>query len=703
MNTSEWTKPITVTIWFILIGVFSCSILGAQTRSIVVSNTKNPPKIDGYLNDPVWQASQKHEGFFQFDPYNGQQASEVSMVMLAYDSDNLYIGIQCHDSDPAQIAASMTPREQFRNNDYFTIILDTFNDRRTSYEFTVNPRGVQKDRPGDYLWASSAQITDKGWQAEIKIPFKSIRFSKTDDQIWGVNFERYIFRLKETDYFTRVGRDDVLLDKSATLTGLSNIRSGKNLELFPYAGFRDSQSGEESEQKLAGGLDIRYGLTSNLNLDFTMSPDFSEVESDPFFYQLSPYEVELSERRPFFQESRRYFPGGRHGPRLFYSKRIENPRMAGKLTGKQGPFTIGAIGAVNKEPIENGYIGAVSLQRDLFKFSKVGAMFSGYSNHDFENLNGRISADIKFSEIFSWDASVQFAYNSDLPHSQNMFYKMSVDYEPDEGWNGFLFAERIEKNFKPRAGIWRQTDAQMVMIHPGYRFRINKKGIKQLEFEWFAEIQQTSDGLPLGYTLRPLEVKLSTLKGHYLGLDFRMGKTKVQLEKEGSLFWHNQYYNEKEFEIRTSYDGNRFYQIRSSLEIAKTPVYNEDFTQAFDGTQIEGEISLALRPTSNITLSLESEYTKQTRQKDDVILFEGALSGLGINWQITRYVYFSTVLQHDSHDDRMKIDALLGVELGMGKNLSISYKSRGSLPLRKAITGDEASTLLIKASYLFRI
>ncbi|MFH1943337.1 MAG: DUF5916 domain-containing protein [bacterium] len=679
------------------------SCLFSQTKEVFISRTDSPPKIDGELDDAVWQTCEKNAGFIQFDPYNGQPATENTSVMITYDADNLYVAFKCDDREPSKIAAYLTPREQFDANDYVTLILDTFDDQRTSYSFIINPKGVQKDEPGDYLWVSAALITSEGWQAEMKIPFKSIRFPKDDIQTWGINFERYIFRLQETDYFTRVGRDDVFLEKTAQLIGLNQIRGGKNLEFFPYGGFRSSRSGDESEQKFAGGLDARYALTSDLNLDLTMSPDFSEVESDPFFYQLSPYEYQLQEKRPFFQEGSRYFPGEHWGPSLFYSKRIDNPRVAGKISGRQGKYTIAAVGAINKEEIEDGTIGAFSLQRDVFKFSKVATMFSGYSNRDFRNFNGKFNFDLKFSEIFSWDGSVQFAHNSDTPDSQNKFYKTSIHYDPDEGWNGSLMFERIEKHFEPRAGIWEETDRQSLFFHPGYSFRLNKKGIKQIEFEWFVDIVQTADGKPLGYDIRPLELKLSTLKNHFVNLDINLGRTKVQLRQDGSLYWHDRYFQEREFELRASYEGNRFYQFSSSFEFSETPVYNSDFTEAYDGRGLEGEFSLSLRPTSTIKLSIGTEYTKQSKKEDGSTLFEGALSTMGFNWQITRYVFFSTVLQHDSYADRMKIDALLGIELGMGKTLSISYKSRGAMPLRKAIVGDEASTLLMKASYLFRI
>ena len=687
---------------FILV-LFISSSLFARNREIEISRTETPPRIDGILDDTVWEQSVKYGDFVQFDPFNGQPGTENTTVMLTYDSDNLYVAFICNDRQPSQIAASLTPREQFEANDYVSLILDTFNDQRTSYTFTVNPRGVQQDEPGDYLWMSSARITSYGWQAELKIPFKSIRFSKAEEQIWGINFERYLFRLKETDYFTHVGRDDVFLDKSAQLTGLSGIKGGKNLEFFPYGGFRRSRSGDETDEKFAGGIDIKYAITSDLTFDITMSPDFSEVESDPFFYQLSPYEYELQEKRPFFQESSRYFPVDDEGVSLFYSKRIDNPKMAGKLTGKQGKYTVGAVGAINKEENEDETIGAFSLQRDIFKFSKVAVMFSGYSNHAFHNINGSAAFDLQFSQIFSWDGSVQFTHNSDISDIKNGYYRTSIDYEPDVGLNGFIEFERIERNFIPRAGIWSATDLQSLMMHPGYQFRLNKKGIKEIEFEGFARITQTADGRPLGYDIRPLEVRLTTLQDHSFSFDVRFGQTKVQLENDGVLYWHDQYFSEKSFDVDVSYEGNRFYQFFTTFEYSEEPVYNSDFTEAYDGRQIEGGFSLSIRPVSTIKLSFETDYTKQSKKEDGSTLFEGAISEIGFNWQITRYIYFSTRLQHDSYNDRMQMDALFGIELGMGNTLNISYKSRGRMPIKRALTGDEASTFLIKASYLLRV
>ncbi|MFC1552511.1 carbohydrate binding family 9 domain-containing protein, partial [Candidatus Latescibacterota bacterium] len=195
--------------------------------------------------------------FIQFDPYNGQSSHENTVVRITYDADNLYILCECFDSNPSTIAADLTPRELYNSNDYFTIIIDTYFDNRNSYSFTVNPLGIQKDSPGDYVWESAAQIGNDGWKGEIKIPFKSIRLPHNSAPVCGINFKRYIFRYKETSYLMPVGRDDVLLEKNARMDGLKNIKVGKNLEFFPYTGVRVSESEDLSEQKFAAGLDAK--------------------------------------------------------------------------------------------------------------------------------------------------------------------------------------------------------------------------------------------------------------------------------------------------------------------------------------------------------------------------------------------------------------------------------------------------------------
>ena len=345
--------PLILFLFFLVMNGFP--IMGQdETKILQVRYTDMPPKIDGYIKDKCWQGIRPVSGFYQFDPVNGVKASEETLVRATYDKKYIYFSLLMKDSQPGKIWAELTPRNQYENNDSITVILDTYNDKRTSIQFTVNPRGVQKNSV-ETIWKSEAIMRKDGWSAEIAIPFKSLRFSPRKKQIWGINISRYINRLNERDFWTNVNRNIPRLQQMGKLVGMEGIKPSYNLEFFPYSGIRSSKVNGEKENKIATGLDLKYCILPNLILDMTASPDFSEVESDPFIYQLSPYENYFQENRPFFTEGGQYFGQrprrrGRQRPQfsLFYSRRIHSPKIAAKVTGKTDGCSFGLLGAFNK-------------------------------------------------------------------------------------------------------------------------------------------------------------------------------------------------------------------------------------------------------------------------------------------------------------------------------------------------------------------
>jgi hypothetical protein len=386
----------------------SLPLLCAQerTKTIHIFRRENPPKIDGIIEDEFWNEIDPVSGFFQFDPVNGEKASEETFVWAAYDGQYIYFAFLMKDGQPDKVWAELTPRNTYENNDSITLILDTYNDKRTSIEFTVNPRGVQKNSV-ETIWKSGAAMRSDGWSAEMAIPFKSLRFSTEEEQIWGINFERYIHRLNEQDYWTDVDRDKPLLHQMGEVGGLSGISPGYNLEFFPYAGLRSSQWEDDLDNKLAAGLDVKYGILPNLILDLTAGPDFSEVESDPFIYQLSPYENYFQENRPFFTEGSRYFMlatelGDYYGPEisLFYSRRINNPKIAAKVSGKAGGTSFGLLGALNQEEERDAFFGVFRIQKDVFTNSQVGIYYAGMDISDDYNRNFALDYNFNFKDIY---------------------------------------------------------------------------------------------------------------------------------------------------------------------------------------------------------------------------------------------------------------------------------------------------------------
>lgn len=357
-----------------------------------------PPALDGRLDDPAWASATPLTEFTQLDPDEGQPVSERTEVRLVYTADALYIGARLYDREPARIEKRLGRRDSFVPSDEFAVILDSYHDHRTSFHFHVNPAGVKRDWVAgddqgggddswDPVWDVATSVDSAGWVAEIAIPFSQLRFSQASEQVWGVQFIRHIFRRAEQAYFApRLRTESGFASRFGHLTGLADIPAPKRVELLPYSVGRGTYdrtvpAGDpfnDGSVYFGGvGLDLKYGLSSNLTLDATINPDFGQVEIDPAFVNLSAFEQFLSERRPFFVEGASIFAfgGGVGGgpqfggsPRYFYSRRIGRPPQgspetpdggfsdtpdnatiigAAKITGKtSGGWSVGVLDAV---------------------------------------------------------------------------------------------------------------------------------------------------------------------------------------------------------------------------------------------------------------------------------------------------------------------------------------------------------------------
>jgi hypothetical protein len=473
-----------------------------------------PPKIDGLIDDACWQALQPVSGFFQYDPVNGAPASEETFVWAAHDRDNLYFAFLMKDSQPGKIWAELTPRNEFENNDTIGLIIDAYNDRRTSLTFEVNPRGVQKNSV-ETIWRSEAARRPDGWSVEMAIPFKSLRFSARRLDVWGVNFERYIHRLNETDYWTDVDRDLPKLLQCGELCGLAGLRPGYNLEFFPYAGVRTSRWEDETgatmtDSKAAAGLDVKWGIRPNLYLDVTASPDFSEVESDPFIFQLSPYENYLQENRPFFTEGSRYFDLSQGedyhdgGLSLFYSRRVRNPRFAAKVTGKTGGWGFGILGALNKldaglpEDPRTSYFGVFRVQKDILKNSQVGVYYAGLREGDAGNQNVAVDFSFNFADFYYIQGLAARTFNAGAGSGRNGIYQLGFQREPDAGLQIMSGFQRIEDNVAIETGFIDRIDVQALDLMTGYAWRFNEGTFKRLSFDLGGTVRHDSHGHPTG-------------------------------------------------------------------------------------------------------------------------------------------------------------------------------------------------------------
>lgn len=311
-----------------------------QTKTVQAVKIAKAPKMDGLLNDEAWMNITPATHFIQNYPDVGQPASKKTEVKVVYDNSAIYFGVYLYDN-PALVRKQLTARDDEYNKDvdYFTVFLDTYNDKQNGFEFVVTSANVQSDaklgpnlgntnngigdKSWDAVWESKVQFHDDGWSLEIKIPYLSLRFAKKDIQNWGIQFQRQIRRTNEKCYWNPVEPTiNGFVNQFGELAGLKNIQPPLRLSFSPYisTGFRSTPevNGYTNKWLRSGGMDVKYGINESFTLDATLIPDFGQVISDNEINNLTPYEIKFRENRPFFTEGTEIF----NKAGLFYSRRV---------------------------------------------------------------------------------------------------------------------------------------------------------------------------------------------------------------------------------------------------------------------------------------------------------------------------------------------------------------------------------------------
>lgn len=308
----------------------------------------NAPEIDGYGDDESWNAVEWAGDFTQRDPEDGKDPSHETQFKVLYDDNYIYFLIRAFDTEPEKIVKRMSRRDGFEG-DWVEVNIDSYFDKRTAFSFTASVSGVKGDEAitndgdrwdstWDPIWYLKTSIDEKGWIAEMKIPLTQLRFSNEENQVWGLQVARRFFRNEERSYWNYFSNDETGWVKNfGELKGIKNIKPKRQVEIYPYVlGKFESYNEEEgnpfSDGKEFGygaGIDGKIGITNDFILDFTINPDFGQVEADPSEVNLTAFESYFHEKRPFFIEGReitsfQLSSGGNSFARdnLFYSRRI---------------------------------------------------------------------------------------------------------------------------------------------------------------------------------------------------------------------------------------------------------------------------------------------------------------------------------------------------------------------------------------------
>jgi len=414
-------------------------------RTVTAVEAREPIVVDGALDEAVWIEAEPATGFVQAEPHEGAPATEATEVRIAYDHDALYVAVRCADTATAAIINDIRKDFTAGEQDSFELILDTFADRRNGFVFVINPVGAKSDAQianegrdvntsWDGVWSVATKRDAGGWTAEIRIPFKTLRFDGGGTGVWGVNFSRRIRRKNEVDFWSPVPRVYNLYRASltGTLVGLSGASQGRNLRVKPWI------SGDATRATAASafdggahaGLDVKYGVTPSMTVDVTVRPDFAQAEADEQQVNLTQFSLFYPGKREFFLENSGMFYFGdipresrvgtaRFSPPeeemlLFFSRRIgltdtgdQIPILAGgRLTGRVGRFGVGAmtIQTGDRGSRDGDNYTVLRGRRDILRNSDVGAIFlsrtsTGASND--RNSVAGVDANFRFRHALS--------------------------------------------------------------------------------------------------------------------------------------------------------------------------------------------------------------------------------------------------------------------------------------------------------------
>ncbi len=462
--------------------------------------------IDGNLDEAVYRELTPISDFIQQIPDEGAPASERTEAWVFFDDDNLYVAARNYESVPeVDWVANEMRRDTFqlRTNDSFSVMLDTYLDRRNGAAFLVTPIGGFSDfaisNEGDrgrgvnfdwnIVWDSRVGRFDGGWTVEMEIPFRSLRYEPGSEQTWGIQFRRIIRRLSEASYLTELPISAALgnslvagmwrISEAGTLNELEVPPRNFNLEIKPYGlgtvttnRLAAPPISNLSEEEL--GVDVKFGITNNLTADFTYNTDFAQVEVDERQVNLTRFNLFFPEKREFFLEGEGNFdfsqPRSLDVPTMFFSRRIGLekgqivPIEAGaRVTGKIGDFDIGALNigtdAVNSVNIKANDFSVLRIKRDVLSRSTVGMLFTERS----ESLIGEgsnqlygIDGSFDFLDDFSIDTYLAKTDSPDLK-GEDKSYMANFDYNGDRYGitSGYLV---VEDNFNPEIGFKRRDN-----------------------------------------------------------------------------------------------------------------------------------------------------------------------------------------------------------------------------------------------------
>ncbi len=644
----------------------------ADARVAAAVRVDHPPKLDGTLNDPLWLDAKPITDFRQREPHEGENATEKTEVRIIYTRHAVYFGIHCYDSEPSRIIATELRRDVSQDlDDHFEILIDSNHDRRGAYVFEINPLGTQNDglaveeqggpdggdfdRGWDGVWSSEARAVADGWTATVEIPFTTLNFSHSLDVVWGLNFKRFIRRKNEEDLWTAYRRTFGItkVSQAGELSGIKDIGSGRLFIVKPYGLAQyDKQTGQDPKFPLTGGIDLKYGLTSNVVLNLTGNTDFADTEVDLEPFNLTPFKVFIPEKRQFFLENAGVFNfdiGDQD--QLFFSRQIGIDSVSGqqvpinggaRLTGTIGRTEFGFMDVDTRSSGPNPYANyaVARLKESLWAGSYIGVMgIDKQSGDPLDSFNRTGGVDTRLVFFKDWFVDAHMAGTQSPGHpSGNSDVGASLSYRSN--WvEGKFERRKIGPNFNPEVGFIELTNANETYGDLTFKVRPRISGVRELQFEGFILHAPDTQGVVQTQEWQGT-FRADLNNGGYTDDDIADVFTQritTPLHIYKSVFIPNGLYHFARHQLTYGSGQDRRFTYN----------FFERFGEYYGGTLNEFRVRANYRPTAKFSISAMETWDRFRLPLPNGN-FSVVLASLQGNYSFNRFLTFTSLIQMDT-------------------------------------------------------
>jgi hypothetical protein len=719
---------------------FSFDLLHAvellQDGKIIIPDfTDEDIKIDGKLNEKVWSHPPIIKKFKTYHPAYGEVLPQDTEVWTAYDSQNLYFAFKSYDTEPNKIKTSICERDNNLRDDYVGVLLDAMGIKQRSYEFYVNPSGIQADyinsavsgidAAPDFVWKSAGKITGNGFNVEICIPLKSIRFKSGQEVKMGIIFVRGISRNGTSGAWPELIAGQTDFNRMSTII-YKDLKSKLKMEILPnFTYSRDIERQTEDswgEHDSSGniGVSLKYGITSSITAEATVKPDFSQVESDALQVEFNRrYPIFYSEKRPFFMEGTDVFNLGTFNEGMlisaFHTRRIIDPGWAAKLSGVSGKMAYavltandkapGQSWAVNANPNEgrDAFWGIARAKYNLGSDNSVGILYS--SRYFAESKNNVLGADLQYRPFNHSRLSVTYLYSRTGE---------SVGEQVKHGNAINAVYQRLTKKLDVTAAYERYNDN--FIMHSALLNRINiSRGFFRIGPNLYSKLKKVR----WLHKFHPF-FQYSTLHDMGTGMDdtswilgavlffTRQGLFGIRYRNE-TEFWQGQFYHP----ICVDFKGQ--IQINKWLFLAVNGLFGGQIyygiEEPFLGNGRNLGLSLLIQPDVKINFGLGFIHNELSMKTGNEKFYNVDIINFYSTYQFNKNFFLRGAIRYDSYQKKLLTDFLASFTLIPGTVLHLGY---GSIYEKKVWENQEwvpgegdllnmKNSFFFKVSYLWRL